>query len=73
MEYDQKLIRRINFLKIRWRPNKEIHSMYPESFRQQVQDIIVLFSFYSHSSPFPIEIWINGIIPYIALLYQNEV
>ena len=47
--------------------------MYPEGFRKQVQEIITLISYFPEASPYPNEVWIDGIIPYLALLYRNEV
>ena len=52
---------------------KKLMLLYLELVVEKVQDIIVLFSFYPQLLLFPIEVWMDDIIPYLALLYQNEV
>ena len=66
-EYQQKVINRLKFLRIEWKPQPEIHSLYPEAFQQQVKDILPLISY----GRIPPELWIYGIIPQLGSLYLD--
>lgn len=44
-EFDQKLMNKIKYLKIEWKPNRNIHFMYPEYLRKQIEYLYFLFIF----------------------------
>lgn len=59
IEFDTKMMNRIIYFKIKWKPVKEIHFMFPSIIRNQIKQLLLISRFHiQYSIPFEIMIYI---------------